>query len=195
MFEGSCVGCAGRRWGNRRPGVRLFGLVHRGLVRVGLKMRGVFLAIGALVITAFVVGCGGSSPQPTGTAGTVADASALSVRARQIVDAWVADVAVLDRGGTPSGMPGLRREGYVTPALVEQAEAAGMGGAAGGYDLMSCSQNPLNHYDLGAPSIVDGRGKVDVMGVYSMSGPIVFTYEFVKTPDGWKLDHVVCPAP
>lgn len=151
--------------------------------------RGLLPGIGVLVAAAFAGGCGGSSAPQT----TAADASALGMRARQIVDALVADVVLLEHDGTPSGIAGLRRKGYVTPALVEQAEEAGMGGRAGGYDLMSCSQNPLDHYDLGPPSMVDGRGTVEVMGVYAMSGPVVFTYEFVKTADGWKLDHVVCP--
>ena len=155
-------------------------------------LRDVRLSVGALVVAAVVVGCGGSSegrPSAAGAAGA-ADASALKMRARQIVDTWV--VAVEQE--IPLGLAELRRRRWVTRALLTQAEAAYRGGRAGGYDLMTCSQNPLSRYKLGAPVISDGRGRIDVIGRYG-AGPFVFVYAFVKTADGWKLDRVDCPAP
>jgi hypothetical protein len=154
-------------------------------------MRLVLTIVAALAMAALVAGCGASTgPQPTtsDSSGIAPDTTALSLRARQIVDAVGADAVALERGGTPDGIDGLRRKGHFTPALVQQEEAAIE------YDLMSCSQNPLGHYDLGTQTIVDGRGKIEVSGSYS-TGPFTFTYEFVKTATGWKLDRVVCPPP
>lgn len=153
-------------------------------------MRGVRRAVGAAGLAVLVAACGGSPEARQEPAVTDAGTTAITVRARQIIERSVAGA----RGPAGDPVADLRRRGLVTPALVRQAEQASPGGGPGGYDLLTCSQNPLPDYDLGIPEIAGARGEVDVTGVYA-TGPLVFTNTFVATADGWRLDHVACPGP
>ncbi len=86
----------------------------------------------------------------------------------------------------------LANEGYLTANAVNSIKTAQ------GYDLATCSQNPLNpeDYNYSSPSMSGDKATMTVSGYYSGSkSTLVITINLLKSGINWMIDDFHCPSP